>query len=214
MAQHLKPDVQDRIVNSALTQFAQGGFHGVTMAQIAEGAGLSTGNLYHYYRDKSDLFHALIPKEFVATLLDLMRRRIRLLQAMKDSAPNVDPPDQHLIAEELLEFFIEHRCRIVILLGGSQGTKYESFANEFSQILIMLALAHFQASEQAVGVSSQALRYSLDQIYQNFSSTIVNIFRHFTSEDDIRYSMERFSRYHTSGLIGLFGNDPKRSLAG
>jgi AcrR family transcriptional regulator len=203
MAQRLKPDVQDRIVNSALMLFAQKKFRGVTMAQIASGAGLSTGNLYRYYRDKSDLFHALIPKEFVATLLDLMRRRIRLLQGLQDVGQRTDPPDQHLIAEELLDFFIEHRYRVVILLGKSHGTKYEGFANEISQILIMLALAHFQAAQPYVGVS-QTLSFSLDRIYQNFASTIVNILRHFTSEVDIRDSIEYFSKYHTSGIRGLF----------
>ena len=48
------------ILNAAAHCFAEHGFHGTSTAQICERAGMSPGNLFHYYRSKADIIEALI----------------------------------------------------------------------------------------------------------------------------------------------------------
>lgn len=50
----------DKIVEAARSVFARDGYVDARMVDIAEEAGLSTGGLYRYFVDKTDVFAALI----------------------------------------------------------------------------------------------------------------------------------------------------------
>jgi AcrR family transcriptional regulator len=49
---------RQKIVESALQLFAERGFEQTTMRLIAEGAGVSVGNAYYYFKSKEDLMQA------------------------------------------------------------------------------------------------------------------------------------------------------------
>ena len=51
----LVDDKHRRILDAALRVFASRGFHGTTVPDIAEAAGVGTGTLYRYFRDKEAL---------------------------------------------------------------------------------------------------------------------------------------------------------------
>ncbi len=203
MAQHLKPSVQTSIADAALEIFARKGFQGASVAEIASSAGVSTGNVYRYYKDKADLFYTLLPKEFVATFLDLMRRRVKVLERAQGVQAQGGFARYHLISDELLDFCVANRQRVVILLGKAAGTRYEGFAEEMSQVLIMLAIAYFRAVTPSLKVTSM-MSFNLDQIFRNFTATTVSILRDHKSESEIHEALEGLSRYHSAGLKALF----------
>ncbi|MBS1881448.1 MAG: TetR/AcrR family transcriptional regulator [Actinobacteria bacterium] len=51
---------RSKIIDAARVVFARDGFVDARMVEIAEAAGLSTGGLYRYFEDKTDVFAALI----------------------------------------------------------------------------------------------------------------------------------------------------------
>lgn len=55
----LKDEIKfDKIYIATLKQTVQVGLAGITMASIAQAAGIATGTLYTYYENKADLIHA------------------------------------------------------------------------------------------------------------------------------------------------------------
>lgn len=56
------PDSRELLLNAALTVFAARGFKGATIKSIAAAAGISPALVYHYYRDKDDLFRAVVAR--------------------------------------------------------------------------------------------------------------------------------------------------------
>lgn len=48
-------DTRLRILTAAAEEFRLHGFHGAGMREIAARAGMATGNLYHYFRNKVDI---------------------------------------------------------------------------------------------------------------------------------------------------------------
>jgi AcrR family transcriptional regulator len=204
MAQYLKDEVQEDIAAAALEVFARKGFRHATMAEIGKAARVSTGNIYRYFENKELLFHTLISEEFVGRFLDLMRRRVKSLEGIEDLRSLAPTAAYHVLSEELLSFSIENRPRVVILLGRSQGTRYENFAEELVGTLVALALEHFRALAPSLQVT-KPLRFNLDLIYRNLVDAMVRILTHFREEADIRQAVADYSRYHLSGLKGLFG---------
>src|SRR6266536_6140886 len=51
---------QARILQAARKVFAQHGYHGATIGEIADEAGLSNGAVYYNFANKEDLFLALL----------------------------------------------------------------------------------------------------------------------------------------------------------
>lgn len=52
-------DKQKSIANAAVKVFARDGFHGAKITRIAEEAGVATGSVYLYYRNKESILHHL-----------------------------------------------------------------------------------------------------------------------------------------------------------
>ncbi len=83
----LNRNLHDEILAAALNLFITHGYHGLSMRQIAEAVGVSKAALYYHFRDKEQLFLAVldIQLKHLETLIDLAaekptaRQRIRRL---------------------------------------------------------------------------------------------------------------------------------------
>jgi len=64
---------QEAIEGAALRVFTRLGYHGTTVREIAEAAGVSMGNLYNYYAGKEELFAAVVHR--YETRMEALRRR-------------------------------------------------------------------------------------------------------------------------------------------
>ena len=53
-----------RILTHASAEFAQYGYHGASVNRICEKGKVSKGLMYHYYKDKDDLYLACVKKCF------------------------------------------------------------------------------------------------------------------------------------------------------
>lgn len=51
---------RDQILTEAAALFAERGYHGLSMRELAEAAGISKANLYHHFRNKEELFLAVL----------------------------------------------------------------------------------------------------------------------------------------------------------
>jgi len=50
---------KDRLMEAALNLFSELGFHGVSVPKIAKDAGIATGSVYNYFKNKEDLVNEL-----------------------------------------------------------------------------------------------------------------------------------------------------------
>ena len=203
MPQYLKDDIQETIVAAALKVFAAKGFQGATMAGIGKVARVSTGNIYRYYENKDTLFDAAVTDDFVERFLALMRQKVESLAGVEDIRTLKAAAPYHQWSERLLAFCVENRLRIVVLLGRSQGTRYEGFADEVIQRLSTLAIAHFRQLRPDLRVTD-VMRFNLQQIYRNSLVAVVNILAHFDKESTIRQALHGYSQFHLVGLKHFF----------
>jgi AcrR family transcriptional regulator len=60
----------DAVLDAALTLFAERGYHGTAVSQIAASLGIRTPSLYNHMRSKQDLLEAIIGRTVAAVLED------------------------------------------------------------------------------------------------------------------------------------------------
>lgn len=74
-----------QVLEAAAKCFRQKGFHGSSMAQISEAAGMSSGHIYHYFKNKDEIIGAIVDREKdeVEFLLDGMKNAANPEDAMR-----------------------------------------------------------------------------------------------------------------------------------
>ncbi len=97
----LEHEKRDRILNAALNEFTQKGYDNASTNEIVKGAGISKGLLFHYFKNKKELFFFLydyfveIIMEEMFAELDLTERdifnRLRNIILLKSQLMNKYP---------------------------------------------------------------------------------------------------------------------------
>jgi AcrR family transcriptional regulator len=75
-------DKRTRILDAAVRVFAEHGYHGSRVGDIAEDAGVAHGLLYHYFASKEEVLHAIFLENWGELLA-----RFRAVEASKEPAP-------------------------------------------------------------------------------------------------------------------------------
>lgn len=201
MAQYLKLELQERMVDAALTLFSSRGFRTTKMKDVAAYAGVSTGNLYRYFENKRVLFEEAVPVSMRERFLLLLRERV---DAHGEWVLSAISRESYLLAvEALLRFSIEHRREVVLMLRSEVGGPCEGFSEVVQGELIERVCEQVEAFGWRK-VESRSMRFALAQIYENFFRSLVRLLTTFEEEAAIRAAAEDLSRYHLAGLRGFF----------
>jgi AcrR family transcriptional regulator len=126
---------QRAVLDAALVLFSHQGYRGTTMREIADRAGVSTGNVYHHFPDKETIFLTLIDEYFA--IADTQRFPFR--RALTSSSRFPDNIEQlGFAARDSIRQFREHNLLIhvdVIEFGGTHIQKfYKDMGARFTRI--------------------------------------------------------------------------------
>lgn len=69
------PEIRQRILDKAAELFAERGFRGASISELAKACDASKAWLYHYYESKEAILHAML-KAHIEDLLDVARRAL------------------------------------------------------------------------------------------------------------------------------------------
>jgi AcrR family transcriptional regulator len=132
--QVLKEEVKEKIKKAATYEFEKNGYQKTSMRSIALRTKLTVGNLYHYFKNKDDLFNVIIQPAFqkIYQFIDEFAR-------VKESGLFEKKQKDNFIKtfeESLIRIYIQHRAELVILLNGSKGSQ---MGNAREQIIYLIA---------------------------------------------------------------------------
>lgn len=102
---------RQHIVNAATGLFATKGFERTTTAEICKAAGISAGNLFHYFPNKRAIFLAVFEED--AEKAERLARAqsgddpwAALLETVDVlAAPAMEPPTPHLVMEAMVQAY-------------------------------------------------------------------------------------------------------------
>jgi AcrR family transcriptional regulator len=114
---------REALLETAEQVFAERGFAGATMAEIAARGGYSAGNLYNVFESKEALF-----QEVCREATELLHEQQRAL--LRSGVPFITMLDQQ--TEQVVTFCIEHRRFFVIYVRTTAGVGFnaETFGEE------------------------------------------------------------------------------------
>ena len=203
MAQILKTEIKNRIDDAALKVFFEKGFFSTKMADIAKTADISVGNIYRYYKNKENLYYAIIPPERVSAIKEMLVRRIEAAHGIADLRKPGPEDTYWVIFEEQLEFMLEHRQLVVILLRKSRGTVYENFQQELIETIKLLTHSYMESVNKRLE-STPEFEFTLDLIYTHLMNAFADTLERFENKRQARLIIKSYLGYHLAGLKMLF----------
>ena len=125
-------ELRERIIEASLKLFEQHGFHGVTVNQIVETAGISKGGFYHHFTSKDELLF-VIHDIFITYVLE---------RAIKANEQNLPAKERlRLIIKEFVSVFDIYKAHLTVFYQESIYLKAEheeivrKKRNEFKTII-------------------------------------------------------------------------------
>ena len=142
--QTLKTDIKQRILQVAHREFINNGVQRTCIRNVAHEAGVTVGNLYHYFDSKDTLFRAVLQP-----LLTALDRYILSHNNEEFLSLEVFDLQQHQINHvmTMLTLVKQFRPELRLLLFNAEGTSLEGYKNKIMvmsekvcKILLVLAL--------------------------------------------------------------------------
>lgn len=185
MAQILKDEIKENILKAALQEFYTNGYKAAAMRKIAENANIPTGLIYSYYKNKEDLFCAVLRP----VLYDW--ERVVTAGGIDDHSDNIIYGLSKAETECLLNLF-DHRQEFIIMIDKSHGTKYEYERERMIQEIEKHLIAHTD------GVNSDTVFTHI--VANNFVDGIMQVMYHYKGKDWAIMILHKLSKMYLSGI--------------
>ena len=195
MAQYKKESVKEVIDGAALAVFAQKGYKGTKISDISAYGGISVGNIYRYYKNKEEIFNSVMPEAFMEEVRGLLLKKIEAANEEKSSTLPQGAEDFWLTNREVLEFLLQNRLRLLIMLGNNEGTCYDGAKEELVEFLI--------AAASKGRVVEEATAFLLRGIYRSLVDMTLWILSAEEDPQKTRKSLESLNTYHLFGMTEL-----------
>lgn len=184
MAQILKDDQRNKIIEAAKEEFLEKGFKDASLRNIAKKANMTVGNLYRYFTNKED-----INKQIVKVTLDLLEDMVTKLSnnklSFEGNAINFDMSNDELIesldklTDEMVDIYMNHKIEFNILM--MQSKLNDEITNWFSNVCKGIALKNYNLSDDIDGLAhayAVSIFSGLKDLFKNENNNYAQLKKH------------------------------------
>ncbi|MFZ5452718.1 MAG: TetR/AcrR family transcriptional regulator [Thermodesulfobacteriota bacterium] len=169
---HLPADKQERVLDAALTEFADQGYHQASLNRLVARAGIAKGSLYQYFPNKEGIFRYL----FQIALKSVRQTLVEVKETTRDE-------NFFLRLEKSLQAgvrFLKKHPRIFSLYLKIQFDRQMPFRDEFLAAVRRHAGEYFGSllrrakdrGELRPGISASAALFLLDAVFDRFLQAV------------------------------------------
>ena len=185
MAQILKDEVRERIYEAACDEFFQKDFKSATMQGIAEKAGVSTGLIYSYFKNKEELFDEIVQPVMLG-FPEILKKAEKTPGSASDKFMNIE--------KKFILGLFDKRREFIILMDKSTGTRYSNAKED----MIRLIEEHIRI------ILKKKDTMDYDDLFAhivagNFTESILEIARHYKDRKWAVKMLDLMARYFYLG---------------
>ncbi len=182
---------RQRILDSAKEEFLKNGFSSASLRTIAAGAKATTGALYNYYKNKEELFDAVV-KDTAGTFLDLYEET----HQSPLSEDSIEASEK--AGSKVLNYIYDHFDEFKIIFCNSAGTPYENYLDQ----LIAIEEA---AYAKMLGEQKQTDAFFLHVICSDGLRALQELVSHDIPKEQAETYMAQLQRFRFGGWREIIG---------
>ena len=190
IVQVLKDELRHKILLESEHLFLQRGYDRTSLQMIADKVNISKSNLYHYFKNKEELFY-----ELTDSAADGLKRMILRFRSMRFDL-NMDAQEfRMLLTEEVLSLLLAEKYGLLLIMEQAQGTRYENLRTVLIEVMAA-KIAPMLADEDNSLLLAQIMASSL-------LNGAVLILKNRVRPREVRQNLNRLIDYHTKGIDAL-----------
>ena len=121
---------REKLIASAKKEFLEKGFEKASLRSISSAAGLTTGAVYFFFRDKNGLFGAVVD-EPVQRIMGVIKEHFAADMEVSPEDFTHSSGDHDDFADALISALYSDRDAVLILLEKASGSMYENIVDKF-----------------------------------------------------------------------------------
>jgi len=139
-------ETREKLIESAKHEFTENGYNKASLRKICANADVTTGALYFFFKDKADLYRAIVGG-FADGLFSIIKQHFDEEKQSLENEGFPDEPDDHSVfAQTIIHYIYQNYDAAMLILTKSQGSEYE---NILDRIVDMTENATMETLEMA-----------------------------------------------------------------
>lgn len=200
--QTLKEDVRQNILRAALAEFKSHDYADASMRRISAAAGITTGNIYRYFKNKEELFEALVKPVYEKLLDYLLSLKNELDRSYIDG--NGEMKYFGMIEDTVVGLFDVYSAELTILMNRSTGSKYSSVKADMVQLVATILEDAFASGREHAAKLTAEQRQSARMLAGTIVEGVCLILREHEDGETVKRLVNEFIRlYHAGMMCGL-----------
>ncbi|MBS4539364.1 TetR/AcrR family transcriptional regulator [Clostridium sp. D2Q-11] len=144
-----KEQVRLSLLKKAEKEFLEKGFKNSSLRKIVKSAGTTIGNFYNYFENKETLFEELVEEEY-NNFLELIEKH-NDEEGIEEFLDTEDLQKYREVLSEIIQNIIPvFSEKFVLLIEGSEGTKFEGTKDIIIKLLKDHFIEHIQKYESKI----------------------------------------------------------------
>lgn len=174
-------ETREKLIESAKAEFMEKGYNKASLRSICANAGVTTGALYFFFKDKADLYRAIVGGA-VDKLFGIMQTHFdedENVVADTDADNMDDYIDDHSeIAQVLIHHIYSNYDAAILVLTKSQGSEYENLVDRIVDITESKSVEMMEKISAKTGKKKNLNRYMLHLVIHLVVDSFVHLVTH------------------------------------
>lgn len=207
MAQILKDEVRERIIDSAKDEFLQYSYEDSSMRRIALKSKMTVGNLYRYFSSKEEILSFIVNPTYTV-INDLILRITGNHISILDENAEVHLTTEELsgmlkeLADGLVDIYSSHPKEVSILMKGNRI--HEALTDWFSKAITSLIKDNYPEYASFPALQLLARSYAIS-IFEGLKELLDNT----NAEEEI---LKRLVKIYMLSYVNMLSNSNIQSL--
>ncbi len=191
-------ETRELLLESAKAEFMEKGYNKASLRTICANAGVTTGALYFFFKDKADLFRAIVGKP-VDGIFEIMQAHFDEDEDIVASAAADADPDEYIddhseIAQLLIHHIYSNYDAAILVLTKSQGSEYENIVDRIVEITENKSIEMMDKISAKTGKKQKLNKYMLHLVIHIVVDSFVQLVIHEKDEKKALKSIKKVFR--------------------
>ena len=127
-------ETREKLIESGKAEFMEKGYNKASLRSICANVGVTTGALYFFFKDKADLFDAIVGDTYKGLMEIIQAHCAEDEEIIASGNYNFDMDDHSDIAQIIIHHIYTNYDAAILLLKKSQGSEYEGILDNIIDV--------------------------------------------------------------------------------
>lgn len=197
-------ETKKHLLICAKQEFMEKGYMSASLRNICKNAGVTTGALYFFFKDKEDLFASLVEEPLTRVYQVMIQHYSDELAELAQGEINkTDDTNDREAFGQIIHYLYQYYDEIQLILTKSQGSRFQNSLNQFVEI----SEKHYRLMADVVCEQRQIPKmddYMIHWLAHMLIDAFVHMFLHEKSEKEALKHVDYIMKYLMHGWYGLY----------